>query len=166
LNYLDLLLFELKVLGNEEVLETLDQYCIQLLRIAKNQRNQLLLAQGYWFTSKIKLLKNDIPEAQRLFTQARLIAEEKKLELLLLKISKEQEAFFQQLDKWQEYITQNIPLTERIDQTLVEELLLNMLHQYSGVLSPLHPQSEKMKSQQDYLLQAKQILSDYRTEGE
>jgi tetratricopeptide (TPR) repeat protein len=165
INLCDLLLFELKTTGNEEVLGELDRYCNQLLEIAIEQNSDSLLAETYWLQSKLALLKLDIHQAQTLLLKAQSIAEKRGLKALANSIGYDHYSFFSQLQKWEEYIDWNVSLNQRIELAQFEELVVKMIHkQPYDVPSRTIEELMKIEEFQTYLKEAKRILSEYETE--
>ncbi len=119
----DLLLFELKMTGEEEILIKVKELTKKLLDIAKNQSSHSILTQTYVIQSKIALLELDILKAQELLDSALLIAEERGLRTLAVKIFNEKTALDAQVEEWQFLITQKAPLTERLELTRLEEMM-------------------------------------------
>lgn len=68
-------------------------------------------------------MDGDAQGADQLLEQAKINAEERGLDQLQIKISKEQEKLQTELEKWSELIEKNVPLKERLEQAQVEEYL-------------------------------------------
>ena len=165
INLCDLLLFELKTTGNEDVLDELDQYCNLLLEIANEQNSHSLLAETYWLQSKLALLKLDIHQTQAFLLKAQSIAEKRGLKTLANSISYDHYSFFSQLQKWEEYIDWNVSLNQRIELAQLEELVVKMIHkQPFDVPSRTIEELMKIEEFQIYLKEAKRILSEYESE--
>ncbi|UCG01926.1 MAG: hypothetical protein JSW11_20285 [Candidatus Heimdallarchaeota archaeon] len=165
INLCDLLLFELKTTGNEDVLDELDRYCNQLLKIAKEQNSHSLLAETYWLHSKLALLKLDIHQAQTLLLKAQSIAEKRGLKALVNSISYDHYSFFSQLQKWEEYIDRNVSLNQRIELAQLESLVVKMIHKrLHDVPTKTIEELMKIEEFQSYLKEAKKILSEYEEE--
>ncbi|MCE7743383.1 MAG: tetratricopeptide repeat protein, partial [Candidatus Heimdallarchaeota archaeon] len=96
----ELLLDELKITGSKEVLDEINVYVTKIENTARNQHSYLLLAQTYWLQSQLALIELNLPKAKRLLTQAQLIAEEKELHRLVLKINKEYNLLLNQAKQW------------------------------------------------------------------
>ncbi|MFX1508290.1 MAG: hypothetical protein ACFFDC_19580 [Promethearchaeota archaeon] len=165
INLCDLLLFELKTTGNEEVLGELNQYCNQLLEIAIEQNSYSLLAETYWLLSKLALLKLDIQQAQALLLKAQSIAEKQGLKTLVNSIGYDHYSFFSQLQKWEEYINWNVSLTQRIELAQLEELVIRMIHkQLNDVPNKTIEELMRIEEFRTYLKEAKKILSEFEEE--
>jgi tetratricopeptide (TPR) repeat protein len=122
-NLSELLLEELRLTGEEEVLEEVEEKVEKLLEMAKKQQSYTLLAKSYWLKAQIALVRLDIKEARTLLSQAQIIAEEKGLERLARKISSEHDQLLQQLDQWEELIAKDASITERVKVANLEELV-------------------------------------------
>jgi hypothetical protein len=123
----DLLLEELKLTGEKEVLEEIKEIIDQLFDISKNQQSSSLMAETLWLKSKLFLISMDLREARHLLTQAQLIAEEKGLRRLALKISTEYDNLLNQMNKWQTLLKQDAPIAERLAITDIDNLLMRMI---------------------------------------
>ena len=130
----DLLLDELKLTGEKEVLEEIKSLTDQLFEIAKNQQSSSLMAETLWLKSQLFLISKELSEAKYLLTQAQLIAEEKGLRRLALKISSEFDKLLNQMNKWQALIKQDIPLTERLAISDIDNLLIRMIKREEIIL--------------------------------
>ncbi|MFX1283957.1 MAG: tetratricopeptide repeat protein [Promethearchaeota archaeon] len=162
INLSELLIYELKITGNESILNELDHYCSRLLKIASDQNSHSLLAQSYWLQSKLALLKFDIQQAQKLLFKAQAITEEKGLKTLADSISFEHYSFFSQLKKWEEYIDKNVSLSRRIELAQLENLVVKMIYQrLSDIPTKSIDELMKIDEFRIYLKEAKKILSEY-----
>ncbi len=128
INLTDLLLYELKITGNEDLLGELDHYCNRLLEIADKQNSHSLLAETYWLQSKLALLKLNIQEAQTLLLKAQSIAEEQGFKALANSIGYDHYSFFSQLQKWEEFLAGNVSLKRRIELAQLEDLVVKLIY--------------------------------------
>ncbi|MFX1254597.1 MAG: tetratricopeptide repeat protein [Promethearchaeota archaeon] len=128
LSLCDLLLFELRISGDQEVLDELQARVTKLQEIAKRQHSHWLLAETYVLKSKLALLDLDIQGAQQFLDQAQLIAEKRGFQKLVIKILSEQASFRKQIDKWKLLSEQNASMTERSELAQLESLLLRIAH--------------------------------------
>jgi tetratricopeptide (TPR) repeat protein len=159
INLCELLLYELKTTGNEDIFEELDRFCCRLLEIANGQNSHSLLAETYWLQSKLALLKLDIQQAQRLLFKAQAISEEKGLIMLANSIGNDHYSFFSQLKKWEEYIDKNVSLNRRMELAQLENLVVKMIHkQLSDVPTRTLDELMKIDDFRTYLKEAKKIL--------
>ncbi|MFX0122572.1 MAG: tetratricopeptide repeat protein [Candidatus Hodarchaeota archaeon] len=165
INLCDLLLYELKTTGNENLLDDLDRYCNQLLNIATEQNSYSLLAETYWLQSKLALLKLDIHQSQTLLLKAQSIAEKRGLKTLVNSIGYDHFSFFSRLHKWQEYIDRKVSLSQRIELAQLENLVVKIIHkQLSDVPAKTIEELMKIEEFQSYLKEAKRIISEYEEE--
>ncbi|MHA1346929.1 MAG: hypothetical protein ACTSO3_11080, partial [Candidatus Heimdallarchaeaceae archaeon] len=93
-----------------------------------------LLVQTYWLQSRISLLELNAEEAQKLYTKAQAMAEEKGLELMARKISDEHDFLIDQLDLWRKFTTKLPSILEIFELTRIEDMLSQMLRK--GVVLP------------------------------
>ena len=119
----DLLLFELKMTGEEEILDEVKNLTQKLLNIAKQQSSHSLLTETYVLQSKLALLEMDIKKAQNLLEIALLNAEDRGLRNLAIKIYSEKTLLEAQVEKWKYLIKSKAPLNERLELTRLEELI-------------------------------------------
>ncbi len=82
----DLLLFELKMTGEEEILDEVKNLTKKLSNIEKQQSSYSLLTETYVLQSELALLEMDIKKAQNLLELALLNAEDRGLRNLAIKI--------------------------------------------------------------------------------
>ncbi len=127
LNLCDLLLEELKVYGNEEVLEEIKLLVKKLFEIAEKQNSHSLIVETYILESKLALIELDTTKAQRLLDQARILAEEKGMRTLAIKVSNEHDDLIAQIEKLGEMITKDTSLMERLEFTKLDETLSKMI---------------------------------------
>ncbi|MFX1603217.1 MAG: tetratricopeptide repeat protein [Promethearchaeota archaeon] len=95
----DLLLVELKLTGEDEVLEKTKNLTQRILDIAKEQSSHTLLVESYILQSKLALVELDIDQARILLAQAHVIAEEKGLEKLAQAVAGERDSLQSELKK-------------------------------------------------------------------
>ena len=122
----DLLLDELRIMGNKDVLKELKELTNKLIELAKNQHSSLLLAQTYWLQSQLYLIELNIGRAKELLIQAQLLAEEKNLNRLVLKISQEYDKLLNQAKQWSNLIEKEAGLEDIMAMVNVDDLLLKM----------------------------------------
>jgi tetratricopeptide (TPR) repeat protein len=122
----DLLLSELRIMGNKEVLNELKDLTNRLIELAKAQHSSLLLAQTYWLQSQLFLIELNIGRAKELLIQAQLIAEEKNLNRLVLKISQEYDKLLNQAKQWANLIEKDAGVEDIMAMVNVDDLLLKM----------------------------------------
>jgi tetratricopeptide (TPR) repeat protein len=123
LNLFELLLFELRTTGNQDVLAEVKALSEKLLTIAKSQQSFTRLAEVYRFQSKLALLELDVKQSQTLLTQAQLIADTKGLHRLARAISNEFDSLLNDLSKWDDYIERNASITERYELAELETMM-------------------------------------------
>ncbi len=127
LNLCDLLLEELRIMGDQDVFNELRTLIDQLFEIAKKQYSFALMAETYWLKSQLALIDLDLNEAKSLLIQAQLIAEEKDLHRLALKISKEHDELISQMDKWNAILQKEASLSERLHLTNFDKVLVKII---------------------------------------
>ncbi|MHA1198380.1 MAG: tetratricopeptide repeat protein [Candidatus Heimdallarchaeaceae archaeon] len=122
----ELLLDELKITGSKEVLEELNVFVTKIENIARNQHSYWLLTQTYWLQSQLALIALNIPKAKSLLTQAQLIAEEKELHRLILKINKEYDLLLKQAKQWARLKDEDASFDRRMSMLQIDDLIRSM----------------------------------------
>ncbi|MHA1168236.1 MAG: tetratricopeptide repeat protein [Candidatus Hodarchaeales archaeon] len=128
INLCDLLLYEVKVLGEEGVMGEIQELSGKIHDIAKKQASHSLLVESYLLKSKLALLELDTDQAQELLVQARLLAIERGLDRLARTIAGEEEVLLSNLSKWKEISTRKPRMQEIIDLTRIDDLINRMIH--------------------------------------
>ena len=119
----ELLIEELHLSGNLDVLDEVKEIIMNLKSIAKVQPSFWLLAEVFVFQSRLALLDLDLGSAEELLEQAFLLAEEKGLKKLTVKIFSEKTEFEKQVAQWEQLIARDAPLNERLNLIQLENLL-------------------------------------------
>ncbi|MHA2156974.1 MAG: tetratricopeptide repeat protein [Candidatus Hodarchaeales archaeon] len=119
----DLLLFELKMTGEDEILNEVKDLIEKLHNIAKKQVSHSLLIETYVLQSKLALLEMDVQTAKKLLELALVTAERKGLRNLAIKIYSEKTLLETQIEKWEYLVKQKAPLNERLELTRLEEMI-------------------------------------------
>ncbi|MGD8545356.1 MAG: tetratricopeptide repeat protein [Candidatus Bathyarchaeota archaeon] len=125
----DLLLSELKMTGDEEVLEKVEDLTHRLLDIAQEQSSHSLLTETYLLQSKLALIELDIGRAKKLLAKAYRISKEKGLHKLAHTVAHERNLLLSQLENWEATIGQKPSKAEMIDLTRLNDLLERMIRQ-------------------------------------
>ncbi|MFW9854291.1 MAG: tetratricopeptide repeat protein [Candidatus Thorarchaeota archaeon] len=152
LNLGELLVFELKATGNEEVFKELKQVITRLLTVAKSQSSYWLLAEIYLLQSRLALLELDIENAEKLLTQAEVLSQEKGLKKLTYAISLEKKALSRNLDKWNKISDMEPSLSDRIELTQFSTMFERM------ILKKLYRTEEELEK---YVSSAQQIVEGW-----
>ncbi len=148
----DLLLFELKVSGEEDILDEVKILTQKLFNIAKEQSSHSLLAETYVLQSKLALLEMNIEKAQNLLQQALLTAEKKGLRNLSIKIYSEKTLLEAQIEKWRHLFKQKASINERLELTRYEDLITQVA---SSKIDVTEDEIEK------YTVRAKEIAKEF-----
>lgn len=151
LNLCDLLLFELRTIEDEEILNEVKTWSNKLLELADAQHSHSLLAETYILHSKLALLELDVKQARQLLIQAQSLAKEKGLKKLATKISNEQVSLIDQFYKWEKFIDQKPSMSDIIELTQLEDLFEHMIRKR------LYRQKEEIFQ---YAKEAQQLVKD------
>lgn len=127
INLSELYLIELLLTGDEEALAELKILMTKQLALAKEQNSYSLLVETYFLQAQLALVELDIKKAQQLLNQSQLIAEEKGLKRLAMKISSEYDYYFEEKEMWEEFTDKKPPISERLSHTSLEETILRMI---------------------------------------
>jgi hypothetical protein len=122
LHIADLLLYELKLYGEEGILSELKEITQQLLQIAETQKLHSLLAETYLLQSRLSVIGLDLRNARNILYQAKNIADERDLFKLSDLITYELEL----LPSW-ESIKAKPPNIKEITNILDMEDLINRM---------------------------------------
>ncbi|MFX1254674.1 MAG: tetratricopeptide repeat protein [Promethearchaeota archaeon] len=125
----ELLILELKTSGNTEVLLDLKTLIRRILDIAKQQFSPLLLIETYLLYSRLATLDLDLEAAQRFLHQAKLAAETRGLQRLVLKLLSEQESLKEQINFLKILIERDAPIQERLEVLQLDKQILRMVRQ-------------------------------------
>jgi tetratricopeptide (TPR) repeat protein len=131
----DLLLFELKMTGEDELFGEIKDLTYRLLEIAKQQSSHSLLAETYLLQSKLALIELDMGRARTLLTEAHAIAEEKGLHMLARAVAHERDLLQSQVQMWELIIQRKPSRREMIDLTQLDDLLEQMVQRTVAVLT-------------------------------
>jgi tetratricopeptide (TPR) repeat protein len=121
LNLCELLILEMKMSETaEELLQEVTQISTRLYEIANHQNSPLLRVMALILKTKLALVHSgDFEEASLLLSEAKQIAEKKKLGTLLTKVKIEQETVQAELDKWNDLIQRKASIKERVEQAQI-----------------------------------------------
>jgi tetratricopeptide (TPR) repeat protein len=114
INLGDLLFTELKLTGNEEVLDEISPVIDELKSFAEKQKSFSTLAETYLLQAKISLVRLNMGDARKYITEAQQIAEKYGLNLLARKISSEHDAILEGLNVWEDFKKNKTPVSDRL----------------------------------------------------
>lgn len=153
-NLCELLLLELKTLGNEAILEEVKQLVRKLREIGEEQNSLSLLAKNYWLMAKLALLEPDVEQARELLARARQIAEVNGYDQLTSVITREEKQISGQLPSW--LFEENLSLLDRLSQTQFESLIISLRHNRVDYFTEVKsPSMDDLKSFTDQLSKRK-----------
>ncbi|NPD88821.1 MAG: tetratricopeptide repeat protein [Asgard group archaeon] len=128
LNLCEILLHELRFTDNRTILSDLEELTNKILKIAQQQFSKSLLAEVYWLKGRLALLDTDIGKASGFLSQAQAIAEGQDLENLARRISNDHDNLLSEVNKWKNLIEENVSLADRIKESKIDNLVLNMIN--------------------------------------
>ncbi|MFX0141260.1 MAG: hypothetical protein ACFFDN_46905, partial [Candidatus Hodarchaeota archaeon] len=123
----DILLINLRDTNDLTLLDIIQPHVTQLIEVSKKNQSYFLLAETYLLQAKLELIILDLDEAQKSLFKAHQIAERCGLNLLILRILKEQDELEQQFDKWERFKNSKAIIAERIELSGIDEQLIRML---------------------------------------
>ncbi|MFX1513158.1 MAG: tetratricopeptide repeat protein [Promethearchaeota archaeon] len=127
----DSLIFELKMMGDEEVLKQLQSLFVRLQKITMKYQFSELQVQTFIIQAQLEIIAGNLSTAMDLLDQASITAEKHELQLLVNKVSLEKRDLTDQLDKWETLIEENAPLKERLERARLEEYISKALKKIS-----------------------------------
>jgi hypothetical protein len=132
-NLCELLIQELSTSGDEEILDEIKEISQELFDIAEKQQSFSLLIETYILQSKMALLELDLDTARQQLSNARKIAEEKKLQRLAVLISREYDSFLSQLSKWTDKSDRDVSLAERLELAELESMVTRLIRKKAEI---------------------------------
>jgi hypothetical protein len=130
-----LLLLELKMTGEDEVLQEVKDLTQQLFDIVESQNSHSLLIETLMLQSKFATMEFKVDQAKNLLTKAQDLATDRDLQILARSVEKEREQLQTQLDTWERLVEGKPTQREIIETTLSEELLDRMIKKTVAALS-------------------------------
>lgn len=127
INMCDILLWELKITGNEKVLQEVRNYTEKLESIAKKHQSYPLMAETYLLQAKLALLELDIEFTHVLLDRAYSIANEKNLTQILRKLSNQYDFLHEKIDILEEFNFTDKSVKERIEDLELEDTIRQLL---------------------------------------
>lgn len=127
LNLCQMLLDEIRATGGREAFMELEEVVGRLAGIAREQESYSILAETYLLKSKLALVELKAEEARHYLRDAQNVAEQKQLVRLAKRISREHDELLAQLERWQQLISADASLRERIELAGLENLLDSMM---------------------------------------
>ncbi|MFX0030435.1 MAG: tetratricopeptide repeat protein [Candidatus Hermodarchaeota archaeon] len=157
----ELLLIELGISNDLSVLEEINFYTGQLLKIAEKNRSHKLFAEAYFLKAKLALLTLDLKNARRFLTQAQKIAERFGLNQLATNISLEYENLSDQLNTWENLKNNEISITERIKLAELDKHMKELLHKSPLISAQISEKKVTVHREQKICLLCKGDVSGY-----
>ncbi|MHA1978843.1 MAG: tetratricopeptide repeat protein [Candidatus Hodarchaeales archaeon] len=129
LNLCNMLLEEVRTLGNTHILGEINNWIEKLLGVADSQKAFLLMTEAYLLQSKIALMELELEKGIRLLTRAETIAKEKGLKQLEREIFQEKMSLKDPVSSWQSYINseKKPALKELFRLSKLDELIERMV---------------------------------------
>jgi hypothetical protein len=123
-NIIEILIMELKILGNENALPKIHQLTAKLEEVGKKQNIYSLLVKTYLFQGKLALLEPDIDKAKSLFEKSSQIANEKGYEKLGTIVLRELKRLEGDLPEW--LLEKETSVLNRLENIYLEGLVVSL----------------------------------------
>ena len=116
-------------MNGREIIKEIQQIIDKLLHLEEQQYNYKLIAKTHLLQAKLALIQFKLKEAQQYLTQAQQVAQEKGLQLLAIKISKEHDEILNQLEIWEDLHKKEdqISMAERFKYAHLNEQMDSMI---------------------------------------
>jgi tetratricopeptide (TPR) repeat protein len=120
-NLCELLLFELKLVGEVEILVEARNLVKKLYNLAQSQESYSLAVKVLILRARFAIIGGELKIALENLEKGEEIANKNNLDFLLLNIKEEKKTLESEYEKWQKLIEQNAPIQERLEQFRLEE---------------------------------------------
>jgi len=121
----ELLLDELKLYGNEEVLKEVDDLIRGMYEIAQQHRLFPEIINALVLRAKLSFLKLDLDESNKIIQQAHVLAEERGLNNLAIRVEQEEKKLEQEITMAAQISKHASSLLERLDKIKIIEYIRN-----------------------------------------
>ncbi|MCY3413567.1 MAG: tetratricopeptide repeat protein [Candidatus Heimdallarchaeota archaeon] len=135
LKTMELLLDEYRLDEDVEVLEEIEKYLNILLEISIKQSSSNLRIETLIIKSKLLLISGDLSETDRILEEAVKIAEKDQLEHQLVKISEIKDDLRTNLRKWENLLSRNASVKEKLQEVELKEFMKNASRVYCEMIS-------------------------------
>jgi tetratricopeptide (TPR) repeat protein len=123
LNLCELYIENLKLTNEKSVLTEVQALVLRLLDVAKQQHSHWLFAEAYFLRAKLFVLDLNIEKAREFLGQAQIIAEERGMKSLAIRISYEHDVLLQEIPKLVELGKREASLSERLEFANLDQLI-------------------------------------------
>ncbi|NHJ32854.1 MAG: tetratricopeptide repeat protein, partial [Asgard group archaeon] len=122
-NLTELLLFEVKLYGGEDVLDEVKVHAQNILALAKDQESFALLAQAYGLLANLSLIELNLKDSKNYLDLGYKIAKDQGLIHIQNKLEKQRDSFDSEINKWTSIVSKNTPVMERIEHSNVMDYI-------------------------------------------
>ncbi|MHA1989615.1 MAG: nitrilase-related carbon-nitrogen hydrolase [Candidatus Hodarchaeales archaeon] len=157
INLCELLLDELKLYGEQEVIQEIQSLLARISNIALKQRSITSLVTLYSLQAKLALIEGDVEHSNSLLNRAETIAIKKGFNLLSLKIRKQIEELSDQLNEWKALLARNSTLQESIDFRNLKKYIEMVNLQFPGLERKFESKKKFELIYKDMLLNSSKI---------
>ncbi len=128
LNLCELYIDNLKRTNDRTILMKVQKLVLKLSEVAKDQHSHWLIAEAYFLKAKLFLIDLNLDKAREFLGQAQIIAEERGMKNLAMKISYEHDLLLHDLPKYAELSEKDAPLAERLEFAKLDHLIKRLTH--------------------------------------
>jgi tetratricopeptide (TPR) repeat protein len=127
INTCELLIWELRDPGNEEIFDEITKITDKLSEIATNLNSYPLFIEINLLKSKLALLELDISKSQRFLDEAEELVKKKELGFFDMKVTNQKEQLYSELSKWVELVNRNAPMIDRLKAAKIDEFMQKVI---------------------------------------
>jgi tetratricopeptide (TPR) repeat protein len=127
LDQCELLLFEMKTSGDEELLQEVKQISVNLVEITQKNNFFSLLVNTRLLQAQCEMVDGNLQKAMDLLLKAQSTAKEHNLHQYIVRVDSERKHFEQELEKWRTIIRNNVALQERLDKSNLDNYVKDAL---------------------------------------
>ncbi|MHA2031067.1 MAG: tetratricopeptide repeat protein, partial [Candidatus Kariarchaeaceae archaeon] len=127
INTCELLLWELRDSGNEEILVEIRNITNRLFEIATNMNSFPLFIELDLLKSKLALLELDITKSKKFLDDAEELVEMRNLGFFEKKVNDQKKQLYSELSKWVEMVNRNAPMIDRLKAAKIDEFMQTVI---------------------------------------
>ena len=138
----NILLEELYEKGDENILEEISEKMDQLENIASIQESFSLHAEISLLRSQLLMLKLDTEGALRVLNEAQILAEQKRMNRIGLRLSNAYDDVFDKISMWEDFTMRLPTIAEKMELLHIEEHLENLIKRRQAGLQDINKEEE------------------------
>lgn len=130
LHLCDLLIDELRIYSEPLVFDELTKLSNQVYHMAQNQKNMYLTVETLILKGKLELINSNFKEAEHIFENAAILANEKGFDFLTEKANLEIAQIQENIEVWMELVSKGSTFKERIERSKIQDYIDSVLSIY------------------------------------